>query len=175
MDYQTLQFLRQRQVSDPKARPIFTITGSDLHNPDGAYAWTILQVPTLDAEAIMNELRKGQARLLFNPAGTRPRAYAGYNGHWEILSPFIYLANYLLSMFDKGQGMYSFQRSFCQTTTPRLHFRMVFGVLICFLVTWLLFEVLRAIILSGWIGLRKRQAQRRQQILASMLHNTEQV
>ncbi|KAI9597113.1 Polymerase/histidinol phosphatase-like protein [Syncephalis fuscata] len=135
-DYPSFQFLRQRLVANPNSRPVFAITGSDLHQPDGAYAWTVLQTSNFSVSAIMDELRAGRTKFLFNPAGTRLRSYPENNKRWEMLAPFIYLNDYLASMYQIFLGMPSFQGGFCQTTSPQFHFRMLFSLFICFLVIW---------------------------------------
>ncbi|KAI8056201.1 Polymerase/histidinol phosphatase-like protein [Syncephalis plumigaleata] len=108
-DYQSYEALRQRRSTHPTGRSIFAITGSDLHNPDGAYAWTVMQTSNFTIDAVMNEMRAGNTQLLFDPSGTRLRSYPAYNRHWEILAPFTFVSDYISTMYEQLQGMPSFQ------------------------------------------------------------------
>ncbi|RKP26355.1 Polymerase/histidinol phosphatase-like protein [Syncephalis pseudoplumigaleata] len=159
-DYPSFQALQQRMRTQPDARPLFAITGSDLHSPDGAYAWTIMQAGNFSVAAIMEEMRAGRTRFLFDPAGTRLRSYPGYHRRWEMLAPFVFVSDYLAAMYEQLPGMPSFQGEFCQTTTPQFHGYMLVALILGSLAIWLCFEAVQCALVHGWrMAARKWQAR----------------
>jgi predicted metal-dependent phosphoesterase TrpH len=99
------------QQANPSA--LFALTGSDVHDPDGAYAWTALHAPALTLPAIVAELRAHRTAIYMDAAGTRARVYPEVSTLSAWFLPIRTAASLFSMLVEHERGMYSFQGSFC--------------------------------------------------------------
>lgn len=96
-------------------RNLIQMVGSDIHHPSvGAQGWLTINAPNMTKAAIMQEIRNRRTSLLFDPAGTAPRAYVGSPSAYNLLTPLMSLGDYFGMFYSDDKGMYSFQGTFCQ-------------------------------------------------------------
>ncbi|KAJ1912564.1 hypothetical protein H4219_005549 [Mycoemilia scoparia] len=108
------------------------VTGSDVHSPDTAYAWTVLNAREFTKDAILDEIRNRRTSLLFDAAGLRQKANIPSNPQFYVMAPITMLSLYFASFYQTLRGMYSFQGSFCQPQRVE-----VYGSMFGFLVLWI--------------------------------------
>ncbi|KAG9304340.1 hypothetical protein G9A89_019902 [Geosiphon pyriformis] len=93
-----------------KEHGLLMLTGSDVHSPStGAYSWTTIRAPNKTMAGVMAELHAKRTSFLFDPTGTRPRAYPKDNPIYFKMLPITLLAEYWTSFYSETRGMYSFQ------------------------------------------------------------------
>lgn len=135
--------MRSWSLQQQHPNSLFSITGSDLHTPDGAYAWTILNAPNLTVEGILGELRAHRSSFLLDAGGTRPRVYPDFTGAWKAFSPLSALSDLASLFYSEEKGMYSFQGSFCQPKQVEVHGGIIGYALLYFALLVGLYEVSR--------------------------------
>ncbi|KAJ2132285.1 hypothetical protein GGH19_004422 [Coemansia sp. RSA 1807] len=128
-DMPTLQFMRAHNSSH-----LLFMTGSDVHAPGKAYAWTVLKVPVFTKEAIMNEIRAGRTSYLFDPTGNRAGELPTYSPRYLALAPLAGAAEYIASFYDRYSGQYSFHGTHCQRDIVDVHSRSI-GYLVMYIIT----------------------------------------
>ncbi|KAJ2866313.1 hypothetical protein FB639_005033, partial [Coemansia asiatica] len=138
-DLPTFQHIQARNSSS--GRPLILITGSDVHKPNTAFAWTVLRTESLSKEAIMEEIQNARTSFLFDPTGNRAQIIPGYSSRYLALAPLIELADYFSTFYDRYSGQYSFHGTHCQRDIVDFHSLSV-GCFVVYLVAGvLLFEL----------------------------------
>ncbi|KAJ2354530.1 hypothetical protein GGF43_003210 [Coemansia sp. RSA 2618] len=135
-DMPTLQFMRAHNSSK-----LLFMTGSDVHTPGKAYAWTVLKAPVLTREAIMREIRAGRTSYLFDPAGNRAGNLPAYSSRYLALAPLAGVADYISTFYDRYSGQYSFHGTHCQRDIVDVHGTSV-GYLIMYIIAAAVFTEL---------------------------------
>ncbi|KAJ1721689.1 hypothetical protein LPJ53_003816 [Coemansia erecta] len=136
--------------------PLIIMTGSDVHTPNTAFAWTVLRAKEFTKESVMDEVRNARTSFLFDPTGNRAEIMPGYSQKYLALSPLSELAEYFGSFYDRYHAQYSFHGTRCQHDVVDFHGRSI-GFFVLYLVTGvLLFEAI-----YQTIGLVTRFAKRR--------------
>ncbi|KAJ2804875.1 hypothetical protein H4R20_002326 [Coemansia guatemalensis] len=100
---------------------LIIMTGSDVHIPGKAYAWTVLNSRTLTRHAIMNEIRNRRTSFLFDPTGNDASSTVTYSSRYLALSPITGIAGYISSFYDRYQGQYSFHGTHCRRDIVDIH------------------------------------------------------
>ncbi|CAO3674285.1 unnamed protein product [Umbelopsis vinacea] len=148
-DYPTMQFCQDHNL--------IQMTGSDVHYPDvPANAWTLVQTTNYTKQAILQEIRARRTSFLFDPTGTNPRAYPSENSAYWQLAPLTTLGSYFNSFYSDSKGMYSFQGTFCQPEVLEVHNSMIGWFMFWIIVSILIFEIVRAIVITLWSLLRRK-------------------
>ncbi|KAJ1823549.1 hypothetical protein LPJ56_002963 [Coemansia sp. RSA 2599] len=138
-DLPTFQHVRARNSS--AGRPLILMTGSDVHKPNTAFAWTVLRAKTLSKDAIMEEIRGARTSFLFNPTGNRAKTIPAYSSRYLALAPLVELADYFGTFYDRYSGQYSFHGTHCQRDIVDFHGLSV-GCFVLYLIAGaLLFEL----------------------------------
>jgi hypothetical protein len=133
------------------------MTGSDVHYPDvPANAWTLVQTTNYTKQAILQEIRARRTSFLFDPTGTNPRAYPSENSAYWQLAPLTTLGSYFNSFYSDSKGMYSFQGTFCQPEVLEVHNSMIGWFIFWVIVSILIFEIVRAVVITLWSLLRRK-------------------
>eukprot|EP00638_Chattonella_subsalsa_P010207 CAMPEP_0117773528 /NCGR_PEP_ID=MMETSP0947-20121206/25901_1 /TAXON_ID=44440 /ORGANISM="Chattonella subsalsa, Strain CCMP2191" /LENGTH=149 /DNA_ID=CAMNT_0005599671 /DNA_START=31 /DNA_END=477 /DNA_ORIENTATION=+ len=102
------------------------VTGSDMHRPGPAYAWTLLNLNTeeLTAENVLRTIKSGKTSFVLDPTGT-PMPFTSsrpLSSSYQKWYPWVAWAETLESMVVyEDQGQYSFQGSFCHETILEWH------------------------------------------------------
>ncbi|KAJ2746743.1 hypothetical protein GGI20_001073 [Coemansia sp. BCRC 34301] len=144
----------QRTAVDPPA-PLIFMTGSDVHVPGSAYAWTVLNAPSLTKENIVQEIRHARTSFLFDPTGNRANGRPSYSARYLALAPLTELAQYFESFVDRYQGQYSFHGTRCQHDIVDVHSKSVGCFVVYFVIAAILFELLYKL-----LGYMYRRARR---------------
>ncbi|KAJ2378792.1 hypothetical protein IW150_000573 [Coemansia sp. RSA 2607] len=122
--------------------PLIIMTGSDVHTPNTAFAWTVLRTNEFTKQSIMDEVRNARTSFLFDPTGNQANIMPGYSSKYLALSPLSELAEYFGSFYDRYHGQYSFHGTRCQRDVVDFHGRSI-GFFVLYLVTGvLLFEAI---------------------------------
>ncbi|KAJ2162738.1 hypothetical protein GGF46_000463 [Coemansia sp. RSA 552] len=148
--FQYMQGLRHNHTRTQADAPpgLLFMTGSDIHTPGKAYAWTVLRTPDLSRDAIMQEISNGRTSYLFDPTGNRAGDLPGYSSRYLALAPLHGLGGYISSFYDRYSGQYSFHGTHCQRDVVDVH-----GTSIGFLV---LYVAIAAILAESFVGLFRR-------------------
>ncbi|KAI9294193.1 PHP domain-like protein [Neoconidiobolus thromboides FSU 785] len=122
-DQYTLNFLNKND------QQLLKVTGTDLHNPGSAYAWSLLpKTVPLTTKGVMNYLKNKTNTIdhIFYPIGTPTIVHPKFNPKHAYVIPLMILANVFGSFFTLDQGMYSFHGSFCHQETLTVHYFSIF-------------------------------------------------
>ncbi|KAJ1937164.1 hypothetical protein EC988_007973, partial [Linderina pennispora] len=139
-DLPTFQHLQSLNNSgQPK---MIMMTGSDIHSPEPAYAWTILNARQFTKESIMREIQAGRTSFLFDPTGSTGRADHVYSSKYLALAPLSELADYFGSFYDRYTGQYSFHGSHCQNEIVEVHGLSIGCFMMYFVAALVLFEII---------------------------------
>ncbi|KAJ2077653.1 hypothetical protein H4R24_005011 [Coemansia sp. RSA 988] len=111
---------------------LIIMTGSDVHIPGKAYAWTVLNSHSFTRHAIMDEIRNRRTSFLFDPTGNNASSTVTYSSRYLALSPMAGIAGYIASFYDRYQGQYSFHGSHCRRDIIDIH-----GTSVGFLVVYI--------------------------------------
>ncbi|KAG2172323.1 hypothetical protein INT43_004865 [Umbelopsis isabellina] len=150
-DYPTMQFCQENNL--------IQMTGSDVHYPNvPANAWTLLQTTNNTKAAILNEIRARRTSFLFDPTGTNQRAYPNDNSNFWKLAPVTGLGDYFGGFYSDSKGMYSFQGTFCQPEELQVHSSMIGWFIFWLLLSVLVFELVRAAVLSLYSYFLRRKS-----------------
>ncbi|KAJ1834815.1 hypothetical protein LPJ63_001630 [Coemansia sp. RSA 2711] len=143
-DMPTLQFMRSTNSS------LLFMTGSDVHAPGKAYAWTVLRAPTLTRGDIMHEIRAGRTSYLFDPTGNHAGDPPAYSPRYLALAPLAGMAAYIASFYDRYDGQYSFHGTRCQRDIVDVHGSSI-AYLLLYIVTAAVFaELVAALYRTLW-------------------------
>jgi hypothetical protein len=143
---------------------LIQMVGMDLHYPDvGAQVWLTVNA-NLTKSAIMQEIRSKRTSFLFDPAGTRPRAYVDSPTSYNLLVPLTWLGDYFGMFYTDTKGMYSFQGTFCHPEMLQVNGSIIGWFIFWMIVLMVVFEVVRflSILSVAKTGdyLNKRRQQR---------------
>ncbi|KAI8979286.1 Polymerase/histidinol phosphatase-like protein [Mycotypha africana] len=128
---------------------LIQMVGMDLHHPSvGAQVWLTVNTPSMTKAAILNEIRNRRTSFLFDPAGTRPRAYVDSPASFKALEPLMYLGDYFGMFYDNYKGMYSFQGTFCHPEILRVQSSVIGWFIFWIIVLMTAFELTRLAVLS---------------------------
>ncbi|KAJ2337687.1 hypothetical protein GGI00_000050 [Coemansia sp. RSA 2681] len=147
----------QRTTADPPA-PLIFMTGSDVHTPGSAYAWTVLKAPNLTKEDIVQEIRQARTSFLFDPTGNRANSRPSYSARYLALAPIAELAQYFESFVDRYQGQYSFHGTHCQRDIVDVHGKSVVCFVVYFILAAILFELLYRLLGYMWQRARRMRS-----------------
>ena len=150
-------------------RNLIAMVGMDLHHPSvGAQVWLTVNAPELTRAGIMQEIRARRTSFLFDPAGTRPRAYVDSPASYRALTPLTYLGDYFGMFYDDLKGMYSFQGTFCHPEQMSVHGSVIGWFIFWVFVFMIAFELVRWICVLSWnqgFPNRKRCRRRNSDVL----------
>ncbi|KAJ2374945.1 hypothetical protein H4S02_008382 [Coemansia sp. RSA 2611] len=144
----------RRNTVDPPA-PLIFMTGSDVHTPGSAYAWTVLRAANLTKEAIMKEIRHARTSFLFDPTGNRANGRPNYSARYLALAPLSELAQYFESFVDRYEGQYSFHGTHCRQGIVDVHGQSVGYFVMYFIAAAALFELLYKLPSFLWLHARR--------------------
>ena len=130
-------YANQHPTQGNRTRPLIQITGSDMHYPDGAYAWTALKVAEpITQQSILQALKTTPTTVLMDAGGTRNRSYPVISQTWYAYSVFSLFTDFFSSFITEYRGMYSFMGTFCQPRIIQVQWMMIF-----WLVVWVIIGV----------------------------------
>ena len=108
-DFESLRFVQEH--SDK----LGLLTGSDMHSPVGAYAWTTLKVANISEEAVWEAVKSKKASFMFDGTGSPYRVWPAWDDEYLRKSPIAELGAYLETVFFyQNKGQYDFQGGYCQ-------------------------------------------------------------
>ncbi|KAI9503353.1 Polymerase/histidinol phosphatase-like protein [Coemansia spiralis] len=136
---------------------LILMTGSDVHAPSRAYAWTVLKAQNLTKEAVMDEISHARTSFLFDPTGNSAGDIPKYTRHYLALAPLTGLSDYFDVFYDRYKGQYSFHGSFCQRDIVDIHATSI-GCFVVYLAAVVVILEL-AYVFFGYIRLRVKQCQ----------------
>ncbi|KAJ1961659.1 hypothetical protein GGI12_003128 [Dipsacomyces acuminosporus] len=140
--YMLAQSAARRLAADsPAAARLILMSGSDVHAPGPAFAWTVLKAPTFTKEAIVKEIKNARTSLLFDPTGNKAEDAPSYSSRYLALAPLSELAEYFATFYDRYQGQYSFHGTHCQSDVVDVHSVSVGFFIIYLLCGVVLFEL----------------------------------
>lgn len=156
----------QRHNSESQNNPLIMITGSDVHSPGFAYAWTVVRAPSFTKESIVDELRSAQTSFLFDPTGNQAaKELPNYSSRYLTLSPLSELAQYFGSFYDVYQGQYSFHGVRCQRDIVEMNSLSIGCFVVYFVTVIILFEILYRLlgylwqkVLAAWHNYRRSRS-----------------
>ncbi|KAJ2909086.1 hypothetical protein GGI21_002237 [Coemansia aciculifera] len=137
------------------------MTGSDIHTPGSAYAWTVLKAPNITKEDIVQEIRQARTSFLFDPTGTRANRYPSYSARYLALAPISELAQYFESFVDRYQGQYSFHGTHCRRDIVEVHGASVGCFIVYFIAAAILFELLYKLLGCVWLQAKRLYSRSR--------------
>lgn len=141
---------------------LIQMVGMDLHHPSvGAQVWLTVNASTLDKSAIMQEIRDRKTSFLFDPAGTRPRAYVDSPSSYNTLVPLTWLGDYFGMFYNDYKGMYSFQGSFCHPEMLSVNGSIIGWFLFWIIVFMVVFELVRFVSIWSVAKLINKKQKRR--------------
>ncbi|KAJ2006401.1 hypothetical protein GGI04_000942 [Coemansia thaxteri] len=138
-----------RTTVDPPARLIL-MTGSDVHTPGNAFAWTVLKAPSFTKEAIVQEIKHARTSFLFDPTGNSAARFPRYSARYLALAPLSELAQYFEGFVDRHQGQYSFHGTRCQRDVVDIHGTSIACFVAYFIAAAILFELLYRLLGCFW-------------------------
>ncbi|KAJ2874898.1 hypothetical protein GGH93_002026 [Coemansia aciculifera] len=148
-----------RTTVDPPA-PLIIMTGSDVHTPGSAYAWTILKVQNLTRDSIVREIRHARTSFLFDPTGNHANGRPNYSARYLALAPLSELAQYFESFVDRYQGQYSFHGTHCRRDIVDVHGKSIGCFVAYFIAAAILFELLYKMLSYMWLQARRLCSRR---------------
>ncbi|KAJ2221633.1 hypothetical protein IWW45_008820 [Coemansia sp. RSA 485] len=157
-DLPTFQHVRARNSS--AGRPLVLMTGSDVHMPNTAFAWTVLRAKSLSKDAIMDEIWNARTSFLFDPTGNRANIIPAYSSSYLALAPLMELAGYFSTFYDHYPGQYSFHGTHCQHDIVDFHGSSV-GLFVVYLIAGVLLFELVYRVLGLVAGLVKQRINQR--------------
>ncbi|CEP15838.1 hypothetical protein [Parasitella parasitica] len=125
-------------------RNLVQMVGMDIHHPSvGAQVWLTVNAANMSRTSIMEEIRNRRTSFLFDPAGTRPRAYVDSPASYLTLTPLTYLGDYFGMFYSDDKGMYSFQGTFCHPEILTVNGSVIGWFIFWVIVLMLTFELVR--------------------------------
>ncbi len=98
--------LESEQFSD--TNNLGKITGTDMHTPEAAYAWTLLNISDYSEEAIFAALQRKQTQVLYEPLGSSYPVYHQPRLSYSVLYPFLGFAHILKDIYEHENYVFEY-------------------------------------------------------------------